>query len=566
MNSRPHPTSRARGRAITAFGFGVALLALHAALAAQAEQAAVPGATRSGTVPAIRVVGNRFLDGNDATVVLRGVASMGMSMVYGDKDSLNNSVMSVNDYIDRATQTDATGGTWHSNAIRLAFERFPTANPQRLYTVEHVPYAMPDTIAFPPWRPSRLYSEGEMVTFGGSRWQAMKKLWRADRGVEWNPEPYQVGEVVVNDSGDVYRCVSRTGSGEPAGDWGQAPRGTGQAIPENQGALRYVWAYIGRFGLSAMVPPSRTRITDNGREYVVDNLVQWRYISNDYGGSQALKNFNDWKSKVMDPAIARAVRNKLYVVIADFDFGPAHHPLRRARLVEFWTRIAESQWANHPNVIFELWNESEDIGEYGGTANSWAAQKPIIQSTINAIRAVGANNIIIVPTPLYSTRVGEATANPLTGSNLAYAVHQYRSQWENSADNRDQITQALSSRHAIVFTEWGDDTNPPSADAAWPTMSRVGPSLRQLLEAGDGSLTPAAGWFAWSMSESWFPGLFTDPELKRPNVFGLATRQWLHDKRAGAAPAATAQGTTAVPPVPSTGTTPQGGSAPRPMP
>ena len=67
-------------------------------------------------------------------------------------------------------------------------------------------------------------------------------------------------------------------------------------------------------------------------------------------------------------------------------------------MLDFWKRMAASQWANHPQVMFELWNESEDIGAHRGGPGSWADQKPAIQETIDAIRAAGARNIIIVPT------------------------------------------------------------------------------------------------------------------------------------------------------------------------
>jgi hypothetical protein len=39
------------------------------------------------------------------------------------------------------------------------------------------------------------------------------------------------------------------------------------------------------------------------------------------------------------------------------------------------------------------------------------------------------------------------------------------------------------------------------------------------------------GWFAWSLSKSWFPVLFPDDALTKPSPFGIATRQWLYDKR-----------------------------------
>lgn len=497
--------------------------------------ATVTVSTGGGTAlrPALHISGNALYDAKNDRVILRGVSTQGMGMVYGDRDNPGTYLpMTPAQYVHRATGTDATGNKWYSTAIRLVFERFPCVNPARLYSTENRPWGMPDTIAFSAWQASQSYLEGAVATAGGNRYRAVKKLWRADRGQAWNPTPYQVGELVVNVEGNVYRCTSSTGSGTPTGDWGAYPRGTGGAIAEHQGNLEYVWQYLGPFGQSGSQAPSTlTAVTDNGQHWLVDNLVQWQYMSVDYTPAQALANFEDYKAKVMDPAIQAAVDDGLYVVITDFDFGPAHHPLRHARMLDFWTRMARSQWANHPQVIFELWNESEDIGSYAGGGGSWALQKPVIQETVDAIRAAGANNLVFVPTPFYSAWVGEATASPLTGSNLAYTLHVYRSQWESYASNREQITAGLASGQAVVLTEWGDDTNPASASATWATTSAVGGSLRQLLEPSEGAAHPAIGHFAWALTQNWSPSLFSDAALTQPTAFGQATRQWLFDKR-----------------------------------
>jgi len=201
--------------------------------------------------PPLTVSGNKFVDPAGRTVVLRGVSSMGMGMVYGDKDRPGTYLpMTPAQYVDRAIQTDATGQKWHSTAIRLVFERFPSVNPSRLYKTENSPYAMPDTIPVAAWQAAHAYEEGEVVSSAGKRFRVAKKLWRGDRGLAWNPRPYQVGEIVVNIQGNVYRCTASTGSGAPAGDWGVFPTGTGTAIAEDQGSLHYVWSYIGVFGRS----------------------------------------------------------------------------------------------------------------------------------------------------------------------------------------------------------------------------------------------------------------------------------------------------------------------------
>ena len=89
----------------------------------------------------------------------------------------------------------------------------------------------------------------------------------------------------------------------------------------------------------------------------------------------------------------------------------------------------------------------------------------------------------------------------------------------------------MASGQAIVWTEWADDGNLTDPAQLWPTATTAPPPLRQLLEPGEGSQHPAAGWFAWSLSKSWFPFLFSDDALTKPTPFGIATRQWLYDKR-----------------------------------
>jgi hypothetical protein len=108
--------------------------------------------------PPLTVSGGGFVDPAGKRVVLRGVSSMGMGMVYGDKDRPGGYLpMSPSQYIDRATQTDATGQKWYSTAIRLVFERFPSVNPSRLYKTENNPYAIPDTVPVAAWEAAHAY-------------------------------------------------------------------------------------------------------------------------------------------------------------------------------------------------------------------------------------------------------------------------------------------------------------------------------------------------------------------------------------------------------------------------
>ena len=70
---------------------------------------------------------------------------------------------------------------------------------------------------------------------------------------------------------------------------------------------------------------------------------------------------------MLDPTVQRCIDNNLYCFICDFDFGPADLPLRTARMMEFWDRVSQGPWKNHPRVLFDLWNESENLGEFSGS-------------------------------------------------------------------------------------------------------------------------------------------------------------------------------------------------------
>ncbi len=329
----------------------------------------------------------------------------------------------------------------------------------------------------------------------------------------------------------MYRCSSSTGNGAPLADWGRYPRGAEEAIAEDQGGIRYVWKYARPLRPVGHQPPFDKKAgQDNRQDWYIDGLVQWQYMSPDYPEKQAQANFAHWKSKVMDPVVKRAIERNLYVVIADFDFGPAHHPLRRARMLDFWKRMATSQWANHPQVLFELWNESEDIGSYRGGPGSWAEQKPALQETVDAIRAAGARNVIIVPTPFYSAAPAKrppvpcrARTSPMpfisTGANG-------RLQREPCANPGRPGERSGDDRHRV-----GGQFRRRRSGEMWPNVTSAPPALRPLLEAGDGARDPAAGWFAWALSNTWEPRLFRDAALTQPTPFGIATRQWLFEVR-----------------------------------
>ena len=73
-----------------------------------------------------------------------------------------------------------------------------------------------NTIAFPEWQARHVYAEGDLVRWSGGRYRVAKKMWRGDRGLDWNHGRYEVGDEIVNIEGTVYRCTAET---DPARMW-----------------------------------------------------------------------------------------------------------------------------------------------------------------------------------------------------------------------------------------------------------------------------------------------------------------------------------------------------------
>jgi hypothetical protein len=118
--------------------------------------------------------------------------------------------------------------------------------------------------------------------------------------------------------------------------------------------------------------------------------------------------------------------------------------------INFWASVASSL-GNNSNVLFELYNEPQ------GDATTWFS---VVQSTINAIRATGATNIIVVQYGYgcgidfaqfaFSNSGGRTgsiwtmdwvTQYPLTDpdNNILYSTHLYRSSFYDSNQNYIEV-------------------------------------------------------------------------------------------------------------------------------
>ncbi len=152
----------------------------------------------------------------------------------------------------------------------------------------------------------------------------------------------------------------------------------------------------------------------------------------------------DSKAKVHQ-VVQNAIELGLYVIIDWHD----HHAEEHTEQAQGFFDVFASKYGQYPNVIYEVYNEPMQV--------DWAATlKPYHEALVSTIRNVDADNLIVLGTPQWSQRVGDAAADPVAGDNLLYTLHFYacdHGQWL-----RDDAEAARALGLPLLVTEWGATT------------------------------------------------------------------------------------------------------------
>jgi endoglucanase len=133
-------------------------------------------------------------------------------------------------------------------------------------------------------------------------------------------------------------------------------------------------------------------------------------------------------------------------------------PMADVNSIQFWSEVADV-YKNDPHVLFELFNEPFDIswdvwlngGATGGTSSFTAAG---MQSLYNAVRATGANNLVVIGGLSWSADLTGVPTHRVVGNNIVYNTHIYdypgtqKPTW-------DGLFGFLTATDPVIATEFG---------------------------------------------------------------------------------------------------------------
>lgn len=152
----------------------------------------------------------------------------------------------------------------------------------------------------------------------------------------------------------------------------------------------------------------------------------------------------DLQRKLITEQADEAIKDGFYVLI-DWHDHNSHLHTQQAKL--FFAEMAK-RYKGVPNVIYEIWNESERV--------SWDTVKSYAVKVITEIRKYDKDNLIIVGSPHWDQDVDIAAATPITGfKNIAYSFHFYASDPNHQDGLRAKADKAIKMGLPLMITEWG---------------------------------------------------------------------------------------------------------------
>ena len=144
--------------------------------------------------------------------------------------------------------------------------------------------------------------------------------------------------------------------------------------------------------------------------------------------------------------IDMAIESDMYIVV-NWDGARNNGASFTPEAVDFFTRIS-SAYPNDPHIIYEIWNEPEDVG-----LNDWDDVHNHADAVIPAIRNNSPNSLVLVGTPGWDYHALYTQGHELNYSNIMYVFHMYMNSMRGSTVER--LISQIEAGVPIIVTEWG---------------------------------------------------------------------------------------------------------------
>jgi aryl-phospho-beta-D-glucosidase BglC (GH1 family) len=265
---------------------------------------------------------------------------------------------------------------------------------------------------------------------------------------------------------------------------------TGQDISGADFAAMADWhANVVRIALNQDFWLSTAAVYDGNYAYAVDQAVK----EAEAVGLDVILDLH-WSDRgdLTVPQAGGTFPNSMKYVPSDTAGYSVQQPMADANSVTFWSQVAD-KYKGDGHVIFELYNEpngiSWDVWLNGGTTGGFQAAG--MQQLYDAVRATGAENLVIAGGVNWAFDLSGVASHPIVGHNIMYASHPYKNN-----DSQAQWPTAFGYLAAqniapVIITEFGDNrSNTCTGDWDQALITYAAGANLQI------------SWTAWA----WFPG------------------------------------------------------------
>lgn len=226
----------------------------------------------------------------------------------------------------------------------------------------------------------------------------------------------------------------------------------------------------------------------------------------------------DYLWRHLDPVVGWAGEMGMYVIVdwhyigniatgSGDEMPDIDNPPRELTL-EFWKQVS-AYFRDAPNVLFDIWNEPAG----GISAQTWQRSATEV---VQAIRAQGAKQPIIVGGIEYSRDLSWVLENPIPDDNVVYAAHIYPG---HSSSHWDYWFGQVSQVYPVLATEWGfmDENRAEGPSHLAGDRAGYGEPFLAYLDAH------GIGWFTCWYDDDWQPPMFSKgwDEPTRYGAFAL---------------------------------------------